>query len=224
MLCVIPARSGSKRIPNKNIKNFGGISILEHAIKKCSFNPNSQIIVSSDSLEYLSIAEKMEVYAHHRSDNYSDDYVGVDKAVCNILYELKEKFPLKDDEYVLTLFPCTPQLTSELLQDFITKVNSSSCSSGMFVREYSHPIQRSLSRNDRGIMKINSSKDFEMRTQDLPKMYHDSGQAYLTKYSVLKKGLLIDSEPFGYINNKMIDIDTESDLSLAWLMYTNSIG
>jgi CMP-N,N'-diacetyllegionaminic acid synthase len=61
ILCIIPARSGSKGIIHKNIKIFRGKPLLawsiEHALK-CKYSKNMRIIVSTDSKEYVEIAKK----------------------------------------------------------------------------------------------------------------------------------------------------------------------
>ena len=56
-IAIIPARSGSKRIPNKNIRNFHGVPIVSYpiitAIESGLF---SQVYVSTDSSEIADIA------------------------------------------------------------------------------------------------------------------------------------------------------------------------
>ena len=59
ILCIIPARSGSKGIPDKNIKLFRGLPLLAWSIKQaeeCKYK--MRIIVSTDSTEYQKIAIK----------------------------------------------------------------------------------------------------------------------------------------------------------------------
>ena len=59
ILAIIPARGGSKRIPNKNIKIFNGKPLLYYAIKEClKSKVFSQIVVSTDSLKIKKIALK----------------------------------------------------------------------------------------------------------------------------------------------------------------------
>lgn len=59
ILCIIPSRSGSKGIKNKNIMDFKGKPLLAWSIEqaqKCNYN--MRIIVSTDSQEYANIAIK----------------------------------------------------------------------------------------------------------------------------------------------------------------------
>ena len=58
-LCIIPARSGSKRIKNKNIKKFDKKPLIFYTInfaQKLKFI--DEIVFSSDSDVYLKIAKK----------------------------------------------------------------------------------------------------------------------------------------------------------------------
>ena len=57
---IIPARSGSKGIPNKNIKPINGIPMFVWSIIHAKFiaNKDDIILVSSDSAKYLNIAER----------------------------------------------------------------------------------------------------------------------------------------------------------------------
>ena len=55
ILCIIPARSGSKGIKNKNIKLLDGLPLLAHSIIHVLKVPsmlNMKIVVSTDSNEY----------------------------------------------------------------------------------------------------------------------------------------------------------------------------
>ena len=61
-------------------------------------------------------------------------------------------------------------------------------------------------------MKIDDLEQFEKRTQDLEEKYHDAGQCYLTKASIIIEGKLIDNQPYGFIDNNVLDIDNLDDL------------
>ena len=58
-ICIIPARSGSKRIKYKNIKLFAGKPIISYAIQLAkSTGLFKRIIVSTDSYKISKIAKK----------------------------------------------------------------------------------------------------------------------------------------------------------------------
>ena len=59
ILCIIPARSGSKGIPHKNIKNLCGKPLLSWSIEQAQKSKHyMRIIVTTDSEEYAEIARK----------------------------------------------------------------------------------------------------------------------------------------------------------------------
>ena len=59
MIAIIPARSGSKSIPNKNIKNYSGKPLIAWTIEQAKNSKYiNKVIVSTDSEEYKKIAEK----------------------------------------------------------------------------------------------------------------------------------------------------------------------
>ena len=58
-LCIIPARSGSKGIKNKNIQKIKKLTLIEHSyIFAKKFNEFNEIIISTDSKKYLKFLEK----------------------------------------------------------------------------------------------------------------------------------------------------------------------
>ena len=72
MLIIIPARSGSKRLKNKNMKLLNGIPLLGHKIKSCLKAGLGEVIVSTDSLSISKFAKKMGAKVPFiRSKNYS---------------------------------------------------------------------------------------------------------------------------------------------------------
>ena len=102
-ICIIPARSGSKRLKDKNIKKLGNRTLLEHAIE-FSFSINSdRVIVSSDSIKYGQIAENNGAEFIRRtvknSQDSSKDIDVVKELVLNKHISLSDK--------VIWLRPCS---------------------------------------------------------------------------------------------------------------------
>ena len=73
-ICLIPARSGSKRIRNKNIKKFFGKPVLVYTIQialKCKLF--DRVIVTTDSKKYSYLAKKYGADVHLRTKKLSSD-------------------------------------------------------------------------------------------------------------------------------------------------------
>jgi CMP-N-acetylneuraminic acid synthetase len=90
LIALIPARSGSKRIPNKNIRELAGHPLMAYTIQvaKDSGLFGEHIYVSSDSDEYLEIAEKYGAQKIKRTDYNADDnsrdYSWINEAINHI--------------------------------------------------------------------------------------------------------------------------------------------
>jgi CMP-N,N'-diacetyllegionaminic acid synthase len=71
---VIPVREGSRRLPNKNIAEFGDDNLLVRKIKQLqNVEQIDRIVVSSDSDYMLHIANNEGVFTHKRSIEYCDE-------------------------------------------------------------------------------------------------------------------------------------------------------
>ena len=105
ILSVIPARAGSKGIPNKNIRIIGGHPMIYYSIKNAL---NSQmitdVIVSTDSPEVRIIAEQMGAKVKWRDSSLCEDAVTLDAVIADAIP--------KDEEfsYVVTMQPTSPTL------------------------------------------------------------------------------------------------------------------
>ena len=92
IICVIPARSGSERIKNKNLIRINNITLIEytilHALKSKLIDRN--IYVSSDSKEILDIANKYNVKGILRPKNISNNKASSESALIHALITTKK--------------------------------------------------------------------------------------------------------------------------------------
>ena len=74
-LAIIPARGGSKRLPNKNLLNLNGKPLVSHSIEAALNSKSiSHVLVSSDSDKILEIANGYKnVIIHKRKEELSTD-------------------------------------------------------------------------------------------------------------------------------------------------------
>ena len=89
-IAIIPARGGSKRLPDKNIKMLGGKPLVNHTIEAALNSKSiSSVMVSSDSEEILNIASSYsEVMIHRREDSLASDTATALELVENIYLNL----------------------------------------------------------------------------------------------------------------------------------------
>ena len=114
IVAIIPARAGSKGIPNKNIRIIGGHPLVYYAIKNAIDSTYiTDIIVTTDSPEVQIIARQMGVNVHWRSEELCGDEVTLDAVIADAVPQNQEW------EYVITMQPTSPTLQSSTLDHAI---------------------------------------------------------------------------------------------------------
>ena len=221
-LCIIPARGGSKRIPKKNIKLFNGQPIISYSIQEAlKTNLFDSVIVSTDDEETANIAQSFGAEAPFlRSPEASNDYA----TTLDVLKEVVSKLKYYSRAYdnVCCLYPCTPLITADILLKSYDKFIAEDMDTLLTTQEYRHPIQRALALKDGGIIDFVNKAHISTRTQDLETFYHDAGQFYFHKSSlILNQQSIYDGKTGHYLLpiSRAQDIDNEDDWTLAELKF-----
>ena len=109
VLAIIPARSGSKRIPNKNIKDFSGKPLIVHTIEHAlATSYIDRVIVDTNSEEIAKIGrENGAEVPFIRPAELAQDASQVIDSIIYTLYKLKENDGY-DPTYVLILQTTSP--------------------------------------------------------------------------------------------------------------------
>ena len=228
---IVPARSGSKRLPHKNIKMLGTLPLFVWSLKACVESESiDKVLFSTDSEEYWSIAQK-----YIKSDKLSLDMRTRDEAgdTVKIFDYLKSKneilFPNKQGYFIL----CLPTMPFRNKSDIELAINLS--------RQLEKPIfsaveyDFSISFAFRLDQNIGWSPIFEnsplltgnTRSQDQPVAYHPNGAIYIRSIADLSNHnintLYQDAAPYIMDKDTSIDIDNESDFKKAeaMLQYLN---
>ena len=220
-LCIIPARGGSKRIPRKNIKQFQGKPIMaysiEAALKSGLFD---EVMVSTDDEEFSVVAKKYGASVPFlRSAATANDYA----TTVDVLIEVVDTYRKQGKEFdnICCLYSTAPFVTPERLKEAFGKLSDNV--DGCFtVVEYSYPIQRSLRINESGLVEMTYPEYLKSRTQDLEKIYHDAGQFYFMKTSVMENEKTVwcrRTEPLVLSELEVQDLDTLTDWTLAEMKY-----
>lgn len=92
VLCVIPARAGSKGLPNKNLMEIGGIPLIAHPIRYAlSSRFVSRIIVSTDSTEIARVAKEHGAEVPFmRPAEIADDFATTESVLSHALTKVEE--------------------------------------------------------------------------------------------------------------------------------------
>jgi N-acylneuraminate cytidylyltransferase len=213
-IAIVPARAGSKRIKNKNIKKFLGKPIIFYTLEKL-FNSKlfDKIIVSSNSKKILNIcSKKFNIIRHLRNEKFSGDKSNTIDAINSCIKEHK----LSSYDSVCCVYPCTPLLNIRDLKRSVSILQLNNKKFIVPVVPFPHPIERALIFRDNKIFPIKKKK-IELRSQQCQKTFHDSGQFYWAKVGtwVTNKSMLLNSVGYKMSQSDCIDINVADDWKRA---------
>ena len=222
-IAIIPARGGSKRIPNKNIRLFNNYPIIKYsidaAIKSGCFQ---DVIVSTDSEQIAEIAIKYGASVpFFRSKNNSDDFATTADPLIEVLNNLENINKIYQS--LCCIYPTAPFVTEKKILNAmdLLQLNKTKADAVLPVTEFSYPILRSLVIND-GNIAMKWPENYNKRSQDFEKFYHDAGQYYcLYVESFRKQKTLYPTKTIPVIlsNFEVQDIDNLDDWKIAELKY-----
>ena len=216
-LVVIPARSGSKGLPDKNIKLLNGKPLIHYSIEVAQqVFKNEDICISTDSAEYIKIAKQRGLSVPFiRPEILSTDSATTQDVLLHCLdfYEQKGMFY----DYILLLQPTSPFREKKHLEDILME-NNEECDMIASVKETdSNPYYVLLEENKDGYLK-KLMKGVFTRRQDCPKVYEYNGSMYLIRVSSMKKKLISSFtkiKKYEMHSNYSIDIDNQLDFDFA---------
>lgn len=216
-VAIIPARAGSKRIKNKNIKDFCGKPIISYAID-CAIDSDifDRVIVSTDTKEIMDVALHYGAEVPSlRSEHLSDDFA----TTLDVMSYEVEKLRLNNDDIVCCLYPTTPLLKPEFLKLGLEKLTRDSyCFSACAFN--SNPLRGFFIKNNR-LLLLDDRFEFS-RTQDMDVMYYDAGQFYFGYASSFANKKSIFSEDSTLVvlpEINVLDINTNDDWEIAEIKY-----
>lgn len=227
ILCIIPARSGSKGLPNKNIKIFKGKPLLAWSIYHSQNNIYSKqirTIVSTDSEEYAIIAKKWGAEVpflrpKEISGDLSTDYECINHCV-NWLKNNDNYIP----DIIIHLRPTQPcrkiDDINKCLKLFIKNRDKFDSLRTVIPVEKS-PYKMYNIKNNMLIPLFNDingiKEPFNQPRQLLPQCYLHNGYIDILNESILKDKTINGNRIYQYTMNKKdtIDIDTLDDWKKA---------
>lgn len=220
-IAIITARGGSKRIPQKNSKNFCGRPILcysiEAAIKAEIFE---EVMVSTDSEEIARIAKEAGASVpFFRSEKTAGDFA----STAEVIIEVLECYKTMGREFdsICCIYPTAPFITAEKLKGAMALLEKRKAKKVLPVVAFSYPPQRAYIM-DQGYIRMKEPENANRRSQDLEIMYHDCGQfyGYDVKSFLQTKGQIWEEVvPMIMPESEVQDIDNEEDWKIAELKY-----
>ena len=204
ILAVIPARAGSKAIPNKNIRSVNGHPMIYYAINNAvSSKYITDVVVSTDSYEVRIIAEQMGVRCHWRCPELCEDSVALDAVVYDAVISDEKKY-----DYVVTMQPTSPTLKVSTLDAAIKYSIENDLDT--LISAINHPH---LSWREEGGQKVPNYKK-RLNRQYLPANYMETGAFVISRREVVSEHSRIGKklDVYEVSENEAIDVDTFIDL------------
>lgn len=220
-LAIIPARGGSKRIPRKNIKPFGGKPMIAWSIATAKQSGCfDRIIVSTDDAEIAQVAKAHGAdVPFMRPPELSDDHVGTIPVIAHAVAWQNQHGAQAQD--VCCIYATAPFVQPADLQRGLQTLQSSEADYAFSVTSYAFPIQRAIRITAQQRVEMFQPEHFNTRSQDLEEAWHDAGQFYWGKASAWLAGKPLFSQhaaPVPQPRHRVQDIDTPEDWQRAeWL-------
>ena len=216
ILCVIPARGGSKRLLGKNIKTLLGLPLIAYAIAAAKGSAYlDRVVVSTDSQEIAAVSKQRGAEVIMRPPELATDTAKIVPAYQHAVAAAEEAGAF---DLVVLVQPTVPGVETGDIDAAIEKIVASGARSCISICEIV----------DRPEFMYRVSKDGMLapytntpagRTQDMELLYRVNGAVYVTQRSVLMdEGKIIDPESCISVlmpRERSTDIDTELDFVVA---------
>ena len=221
-LAIIPARSGSKGLQDKNIRLLNGKPLMAYTIEAAIVSQIfDKVMVSTDSIMYAEVAKEYGAEVPFlRSKRNSDDEANswdVVKEVLSMYGAMGENF-----DSVCLLQPTSPMRTWQDILSAYEIFQEKATVSVVSVCEMSHSPLWCNTLSDECSMEDFIRPEVNIQRQKLQKYYRLNGAIYMAYVEALKDDAnLYRKGSFAYVmrGDRSIDIDTELDfLYVALIM------
>jgi N-acylneuraminate cytidylyltransferase len=220
MVAIVPARSGSKGVPGKNINLLGGHPLIAYSIVAAKMTPGvDRVIVSTDSAEYAAIANQYgaETPFLRPAEISGDKSTDMDLFVHALkwLNENENTVP----EFMMHLRPTTPLRDPAFMQKavelFLTKPEASSLRSGHAAQE--SPFKWFLKDEEgyfKGLRDDLTPEKVNLPRQSFPSVYVPDGYVDIVRSSViLNEGTLHGNHMLVFESPYCVEVDTIDDFN-----------
>ena len=215
MVAVIPARSGSRGLPDKNVRDLLGKPMIAYSIEAALCSGRfDRVVVSTDSERYGMIAEQFGAEVAHRGPELS----GSDATTFMVLRDLLVRLEPQPDAFAL-LQPTSPLRTADHVREavdlFSSRSNEFDFLASVERAEHSSALIKPL--DDRGGLGRLDSDFSSYRRQSFIE-YTPNGAIFIAKTrEYLEQGHFFGARSLAYIMDKesSVDVDDIVDFRLA---------
>ena len=224
ILFLIPARGGSKGLPNKNIKNLANKPLIQYTIDQVKElkNNSNDICISTDSIEIIKCVEELGIKVPFvRPEIYSSDTSTSESVILHAINWYKNSNIYFD--VIVLLQPTSPMRTLQDIKNAISLYHENLDMVVSVKKTRSNPYFNLYEENENGYLSKSKVSNFTRR-QDCPEIYELNGAIYvLNVKSFLEKGFSNLNKIIKYemCEESSVDIDTIEDFLYAEKLIKN---
>lgn len=226
-LSIIPARSGSKGLPGKNIKKLLGLPLLAYSIRS-SLAEGYETYISTDSEEYALLAQSYGAKVPFlRPKEISKDESSDLEFMLHFLHEFEKKEQTTPD-FIIHLRPTTPLRELGVIQSAIESLSvNKQATSLLSLHECSETAYKKveLTANKAQVLSVFDKtpclEKANSERQALPKTYTANGIVDILRPEIMKEMTLHGDLVIPYLTSAVIEIDSLWDFQLNELILQN---
>lgn len=216
---IVPARSGSKRLPGKNVKLLCGRPLIFHTIDALiGHDQITKVVFSTDSDLYIDLVKKEygdAVKTEKRPEHYASDTTKVHDEIVRLA-----DINAIDTQWFMLCLPTAPLRNYQTVKNILAtwSVDQQPLFSAS---AYTFPVQFAFNIDNQGSWKpllLNSPMlTGNTRSQDIPICYRPNGAIYLHRVDQLNKNktFYINAKPYLISEIESTDVDNELDFQMA---------
>lgn len=208
ILAIIPVCEGSSSLPNKNLRILNGKPMVYYAINNAKKSEYvTDIIVTTNSNEIISIAKQMGVKVRRRSSDLCSTQVSLDK----VINDVRNDVEFEDYDYIITMQSISPTLKSATLDKAVSKCMETGCDTMISVTNRANFY---WTEKENETVAYNPDR---MNKHQLPPFYMETGAFLITKPVFITDNSRIGHkcELFELSSDEAIDVFTFGDLKQA---------
>lgn len=218
-LVIVPARSGSKRISNKNIKLFLDKPLIYYCLEEIKksklFN---KVHVSTDSKKISRLVLKKNIKLDFlRPKKLSGNNIELWPVMKYVLEKFKKKSIFFDQVWLV--YATNPLISKNLIikcEKEFQKKSKKENTALITVSKYNYPVEWAQTIDKKGFLKPINKKSLKIRSQDLKSTLCDAGMINIYKPDIFfKNNKSINYIPFVVPYLKTVDIDDLEDFRMA---------
>ncbi len=231
ILAIIPARKGSRRVPDKNFRSFAGKPLFCHVTESALGAASlTDIVVSTDHngiLEYVA-REFPRVFTVKRPAEFCTDTSPAIDYVRHAIRYMHENFG-KTYDVVVILQPSSPFTLASDIDGTVAMLVGSGADTAVSVVKLDHmihPLKLKTLGPSNQLNPFLNEENNRMAVEELPDVYVRNCSVYASTLATINKGLIIGLDCRGFImpSDRSMDINEMRDFEFAEWLYQKKIN